>query len=113
MNMIEMKRTQAEKSKEEAYDINVMEEDDYPYGLSIDLDMGSLEKLGKKVDDFSIGDEMKIHVMVKVKALRSSESEGSSDSSSVDLQITQMAFEPKDGETDEKRMSRMYGDSSG
>ena len=106
--MVSMKLSPAEKND---YEVTSIESDapEYPWGLSIGLNGESLKKLGKSSSDFDLGDEIEMTIKVKVKGLSSSKYEGDSDGhESVDLQICEM--ELKDGNSDTRRISRMYGD---
>lgn len=109
--MIDMKRTKAEVEKDsEPMEVS---QEEYPYGLCIDLDQTSLEKLGKSVTDFQVGDELLIQCKVKVKGVRSSQYADGEDHESVDLQITEMVFGDDKGGKEKGMLSRMYGGSGG
>jgi hypothetical protein len=91
-NMQSMKKTPQAKDKMavdspccEPYD-----EDKYPYGLRIDLNTESLEKLGLSAADFTAGGEVTIKASCDVISVRSEQRQKKSHES-VDLQITELA----------------------
>jgi len=105
--MVDMKRTPAEKA-EDKVEMDEYTGPDYPYGLCIYLDEDSLEKLGKGIEDFDIGDVVEIKAKAYVKSLSKSQREGSEGHESVDLQISDMELmEPK--KSDSERAATMYG----
>jgi hypothetical protein len=75
----------------------------YPWGLCIQLDNDSLEKLGLDLPE--VGEEMTLTATVKVTSVSSNETEGSNPSKSVSLQITDMALTGGD-EADETSTGR-------
>lgn len=106
--MVDMKMTQSEAQE---WDSPMeMSSPQYPYGLCIDLDKPSLEKLGKSTSDFEMGQEMEITCMVRVKSLSSSSYEDGDKHESVGLQITDMELDSSESDSDKARMKRMYGD---
>lgn len=110
--MVDMKRDSSEKSEYEVESVS-MEAEDYPYGLSFNLDKGSLKKLGKSASDFAIGTEMKMEIMVKVKGVSSSEYSDGDKNENVDLQITDIECNDKRiKDKDEAEVAaRLYGDN--
>lgn len=65
----------------------------YPWGLSINLDSDTLEKLECDVSEFKVGSKMRIMAAVEVTSVSSNETRGAGESSSVSLQITDMALD--------------------
>jgi hypothetical protein len=69
---------------------------EYPWGLRIDLDKKALKKLGKKCDDFKVGSKGKIIAEYTVTSISESEYMGEEGHESVGLQITALELEGKD-----------------
>jgi hypothetical protein len=65
----------------------------YPYGLSIQLDDESLEKLGIDVKDLAVGSTMVLVAKVEISSVSSNESTGGPARQSASLQITEMCLE--------------------
>lgn len=85
--MINMKMTK-EETREYTSPVEA-DAPEYPYGLSIDLDDGSLEKLG--ITDLpKVGDEMTITAKVVVTSTSSYDTQGGDPEKRVCLQITDM-----------------------
>lgn len=84
---------------------------EYPYGLRLDLNKESLEKLGKSANDFKMDDEMEMTCRVKVCGMSSSSYSDGDSYESVDLQIVSM--ELNSSKSDDERINRMYGDDDG
>lgn len=85
--MINMKMTKEETK--EYTSLTPSGAPEYPYGLSIDLDDGSLEKLG--ITDLpKVGDEMTITAKVVVTSTSSYDTQGGDPEKRVCLQITDM-----------------------
>jgi hypothetical protein len=82
-------------------------EPSYPYGLSIDLDDGSMEKLGITALP-KVGSEMMITAKVVVKSVSSNQYEGSDAESRMCLQITDMEIGQTDKATNEGRATSLY-----
>lgn len=93
MDLHDMKRTKEEKKENQTAEVPVSSPDveEYPYGLSINLEKESLDKLGLDVDDFSIDSKVDIVCFAKVDSLHENASKHSSNSS-VNLQICKMAM---------------------
>jgi hypothetical protein len=62
----------------------------YPYGLSLDLNDESMEKLGLSAKSFSVGEEIVIKAKGKVKRLSASQYENEEKNESMDIQITHL-----------------------
>lgn len=107
MAMISMKMSSEERSEyENGYK---MEEPEYPYGLCIDLDDDSMEKLGITTLP-EIGTEMTITAKVVVKSVSSSQYEGSDKESRMSLQITDMEIGKSEGKRTSDQANALYGD---
>lgn len=65
----------------------------YPWGLSINLDSDTLEKLEVDADDLKVGATLSLIAKVDVVSLSKNESQGSTPNQSVGLQITEMCLE--------------------
>ena len=103
--MVSMKRSAEEKKDMDHVEaVSMNERDDYPYGLSIDLDEDSMEKL-----DFTgkVGDTFTMTATVRVTSTRESKGDDYDDKSA-GLQIEEMELK-KDG--DEKSAEELlYGE---
>ena len=110
MAMVNMKMS-SEESKEYTAVDSVSEPDAprYPYGLCIDLDDGSMEKLGIK-DLPAVGTEMTIMAKVVVKSVSSNQYEGGDAESRMSLQITDMEVGGASKASNAATM--LYGDAS-
>lgn len=76
-------------------------ENKYPYGLCINLDDESLEKLKVDISDWEIGDVFPLDILVKLTSKSCNESEGGGQKCSVSLQITHIGQE-KEPEAEEE-----------
>ena len=96
MKLINMKRTKTEKkeSTKDCAPCSSSSTEEYPYGLEIRLEKETLKKLGIDVDDIAIGRKLTVEATAKVTNLNKSLSV-SNDSSSMSLQITDMAITVK------------------
>jgi hypothetical protein len=83
-------RTKAEKKEStKAFEPG---EREFPWGLEVSLDTGSLKKLGRTVGDFKTGEYVTLTCKAKCTGTRLSNDEGG-ETSSVDLQIEAMNVE--------------------
>ncbi|MBX9959475.1 MAG: hypothetical protein K2Y15_05005 [Burkholderiaceae bacterium] len=99
MAMKDLKITKKEaKAKSESMVIGSPEQERYPYGLRLDLNNDTLEKLGMKSLP-AVGTVLMFEAKAKVVGSRQSATEGS-ENRSVELQITHLDLE--EGETDEE-----------
>lgn len=89
-DLVSMKLSAADKKARETELTKPYEPDPYPWGLSIDLDTTTLDKLGVK--DLSVGQELELVAKVRVRSASSSEYEGGESNRSACLQITDMAL---------------------
>lgn len=101
----DMKLTPEDKKEREIEVNKDMEE--YPWGLGLDLDESSLEKLG--VDFSELGQEVTIIAKAKVTNIHSSASENHSHHS-VGLQITHMDIDAGSSDKMAERIGRLYKD---
>ena len=95
--MIDMKRTQAEKS--DATDLampSVSDAPDYPYGLGICLTGDELDKLDLP-DDCEVGDMIDIRAMGVVTSVSKRQVNGSSECR-VEIQLTHIGLEDEETE---------------
>ena len=107
MSLINMKMSSEERGE---YTGEVkMAEPNYPYGLSIDLDDGSMEKLGITALP-KVGTEMMIAAKVVVKSVSSNQYEGSDTESRMCLQITDMEISGESKKED--KATALYGAGS-
>jgi hypothetical protein len=105
MSLVNMKMSQEERG--EYTDGAKPMEPSYPYGLSIDLDDGSMEKLGITALP-KVGTEMMITAKVVVKSVSSNQYEGSDAESRMCLQITDMEIGQTEKATNEGRATSLY-----
>lgn len=111
MSLVNMKMS-AEERGEYGADVPKMAEPAYPYGLCIDLDDGSMEKLGITALP-KVGSEMMITARVVVKSVGSNQYEGSDAESRMSLQITDMSIGQTDNAQNNDRASKLYGNTNG
>lgn len=99
MAMKDLKITKKEaKAKSESMVIGSPDQERYPYGLRLELNNDTLEKLG--IDKLpSVGTVLMFEAKAKVVGSRQSATEGS-ENRSIELQITHIDLE--EGETDEE-----------
>ena len=109
MSLVSMKMS-AEETKE--YSGVEMEAPQYPYGLSIDLDDGALEKLGITALP-KVGAEMMITAKCVVKSVSSNQMQGGDAESRVCLQITDMSVGQTENAQNDNRASKLYGNNNG
>ena len=108
MELKNMKRTKAEKKEHISDAPSVgMSPEDYPYGLTINLEKESLDKLGLDIDDIAIGRRVSIEAVAKITNLNKSISE-KDNHSSMSLQITDMSVTPK-GSNNPKTLKEALG----
>lgn len=95
MKIISMKRTKQEKKKAEGAEGPTIgsggDIDPYPYGLSINLEKESMDKLGLDINDFQIGGKVEMTCVAEVTGMNQSVSK-SNDRSSISLQITDIGM---------------------
>jgi hypothetical protein len=106
MALVNMKMSSEERGEYTGQAIEV-KEPTYPYGLSIDLDDGSMEKLGITALP-KVGTEMMITAKVVVKSVSSNQYEGSDAESRMCLQITDMEIGQTEKATNEGRATSLY-----
>ena len=68
-------------------------QDEYPYGLCIDLNTDSLDKLGIGIDKFSVKDTVCIYAECQIKSISQSSHVSGKDNKSLSLQITKMKIQ--------------------
>lgn len=100
LRSMRMKKTEIEESSRP---VEVAEDrPEYPWGLSINLEKGSLENLGISVSGFRAGDEVLIVAKAKVQNVSESEHTNHKGESvkeqSMSLQITDMEVNPDETE---------------
>jgi len=110
MSLVSMKAT-AEEIREMAPSSETTNEPQYPYGLSIDLDDGSLEKLGITALP-KVGTEMMVTARCVVKSVSSYDTQGGEAESRVCLQITDMDIGQTENAQNDKRATMLYGSNS-
>lgn len=108
MNLTNMKVTGSQNDTILAAD---QQEDQFPYGLRVNLTEKEMEKLGIK-DLPNVGDTVMIHAMAEVQSVSQSESQDGGMNKNISYQITDMAIEkgqPEGGE--EQKKSKPFADS--
>ena len=85
---------------------------EYPWGLSLSLDDGTLEKLGLDARKLKVGDELYVWAVAEVKSVSMRSDSKGEDESSVSLQIIKLACseeEPEPEQDDGGEMARERG----
>jgi hypothetical protein len=90
MALVDMKLSKKESKEEVGLVSTKSDGPRYPYGLSLDLNDESMEKLGLSAKSFSVGESVVIKAKAKVKSLRMNQYEGEDKTESMDLQITHL-----------------------
>lgn len=112
MSLVSMKMT-AEEAKEYGGPVTAdYQGPEYPYGLSIDLDDGSLEKLGITALP-KVGSEMMITAKCVVKSVSANQMQGGDQETRVCLQITDMDVGQTENAQNNDRASKLYGNTNG
>lgn len=103
MALVDMKRSKAERKKESMP--SHIGGDDYPYGLRVNLDHESLQKLG--IDKLpSVGDKLHLHAHAHVVSAEERSTEGGKKHRSVSLELRKMHVGDSGDETaQQKRMA--------
>jgi len=70
----------------------------YPYGLALNLDTATVEKLG--LEGCEVGDEYEITAKAKVTSISENDTEGSDYNKTISLQITSMSVDEGSGNED-------------
>lgn len=94
-----MKRSQQEIQEKESA-LTSPDEDPYPWGLRLQLDKDSLEKLGLTLPQ--VGEKVEIAALANVTEVRSEESVEFGSERSVSLQITDLGVAPAQTDPGEK-----------
>jgi hypothetical protein len=98
-DLVDMKRTAADKAAEKAkWDGSPAEQDYYPYGLSICLDDAALTKLGVKASDFEMGSPVTLQASCDVTECSERTVNGKV-TRSMTLQLQKIALTQDGGET--------------
>jgi len=92
MDLHDMKRTKEER-KERTSDVAPMSVDEveYPYGLGLNLEKESLDKLGLDADDFNIDTKVEMVCTGEITSIHESANKDNNHTS-VNVQITKMAM---------------------
>ena len=100
------------KSKAEKNECSPAEEagdqPQYPYGLCINLDKDSLEKLGITSLP-KVGTEMTINAKAVVKSVSAYDTQGEGQDMNASIQITDMEISGSDNADNSKRADMLYG----
>lgn len=90
--LVSMKKTKAERKADKPLSVPDAPTEDYPYGLRLDLNEDTLDKLG--LDTLpDVGDELDLAAKVKVETVSQRTGMDGKKSRSLDLQITDMKLE--------------------
>jgi hypothetical protein len=112
MSLVNMKMSSEERGEYGTDAAIKASEPSYPYGLSIDLDDGSMEKLGITALP-KVGAEMMITAKCVVKSVSSNQYEGSDAESRMCLQITDMDVGQTENAQNDNRANKLYGNTNG
>lgn len=107
MDLIDVKRTKADKDAEAKRWETSEERDDYPWGLSISINEETADKLGIADKDFDAGEPVKIMAEGYISEDRVTLVNGKA-RRSMSIQITKLALDQ--GEAGESIASAMYGE---
>lgn len=88
VNMVSMA---SEKEKPEGKEVEQMDQPRYPWGLRLNLDGKSWDKIASGVTP-TVGEKMPMMIEVEVIGLRSEKNMGEEPEIYVDLQVTAMSF---------------------
>jgi hypothetical protein len=91
--LTDLKRTKEEKKPMDVPQICSESQEEYPYGLCIDLNTDSLDKLGISIDKYNVDDDVCIYAECCVKSLSQSKYSSGKDNKSLSLQITKMKIQ--------------------
>lgn len=93
MKMTSMKRTKEDRNQtKQAVSIDNPSSEDYPYGLSVDLDHESLEKLG--MDKLPrVGQKLHLHAHAHVTSVREEHRDGGKKHRHLTIQLRKMGFD--------------------
>lgn len=100
MDLKNMKMTP--KEAKEQYEPKSLDSPQYPYGLCLNLDNDSLEKLGIPIP--AVGQELSLTAKVEVTSVSQYDSKNGHKNSSISLQITDMALEKSKQKVDSKKI---------
>ena len=105
-NLIDMKRTKAEKKEGSETACCPGDQEDFPYGLRIDLEDEEITKLDIPMPE--VGSTMVLVANVKVTSVRESADEGGKNRS-IGLQITEMELAPYEN-NDTDHVKKLYSE---
>lgn len=96
-----------QKAREEKYQESALvERPAYPWGLSVNLDEETIEKLGLELPE--VGKDLMLVARVNVTSVSANETKGTGTNRSIGLQITDMCLEVDGGEGG-SAADRLYG----
>lgn len=102
MALVDLKR-----DKKDERPVEPMEDSpDYPWGLNLNLDQDTLDKLDLDPTDFEVGEELPLVGVVKVTSISKHDSEVGGPGSSVGLVVTKL----ERAASDENRAEALFGD---
>lgn len=107
-SLVSMARTTEEKKKNEV-DFSEMPTPDYPWGLELSLDDGSMTKLNLTGDSYTPGDKLTLAAIASVTRVESNQEEGET-RHRMSLQIQELGLEPT-STNDKDRASKLFGAS--
>lgn len=103
MKLTDVKRTKADKTEDKERYEEPFGGDDYPHGLTINLDNATIEKLG--LGDFDADESVRLHAEGFVSNDSTTKRKGKTDRS-MTIQITKLALAQT--ETDDDKAAAMY-----
>jgi hypothetical protein len=98
--LVSVKITKAEREQRSEPMIAENDYPMYPYGLGVNLDDETLEKLEIDAADLEVGQVLTLVARVEVTSLSSMESKGGTPHQSVGLQITELCLEATESGAD-------------
>lgn len=104
MKLVDMKISKADREKQSEPSTLMKDGPAYPWGLSINLDNATLEKLGLELPD--VGEELIVLAQCRVTSCSSSDSEGGGKNRSCSLQIVAMGVQEE--ADDEGAADKLY-----
>lgn len=105
-DIVDLKRTPADKKEIEAEFDRSFSESDYPYGLNLSFQDTEIRKLN--IGEMDVGDEVTITATAKISSKSFREVEGGKPDGNMGIQITGMAVEKANTTS---AAQKLYGDS--
>ena len=107
-DLIDLKRTELDKKSRQALLNNDFGEEEYAYGLIVDLGAEELDKLG--IDKLEVGDEFEATVQFRVKSFSENSTDSGGRDTNASLLIKAIAM-PKEEKEDAANV--LFGETNG